>query len=111
GGVTATGLIPQPDYEFDVVCKFISHSRKIKYSSEGRIKERVNMPFRVASFEETKLKVYPNPFSDKLTFNISGEVGAKLKVELFDIEGKEISIVDGENMKDEKVEVNFNCEN
>ena len=48
--------------------------------------------------EKPKMKVFPNPFRDSVTINFSIEKGSNATIEIYDLNGKRVEIIQVENL-------------
>lgn len=93
-GVNATNMVIRPEFEYDVVCKYISRSKNISYHSEGRIKDLNYSPIRISAEEVltngNKSTAFPNPFNEQLYFNIDVEKSKNISITLYNQLGEEV---------------------
>lgn len=113
-GVNATNIVIMPDFEYDVVCKYISRSKNISYHSEGRIKELNCHPLRLSADEiAVNLKsetVYPNPFNERIFFNINSETEKHISIFLYNQLGEQVNSKINENIPVGESTIEINTE-
>ena len=114
-GLNVTNLSIMPEFEFDVVCNYLSGFRTVNYHSEGRIYEKsCQTPLRLADpsgIVNKEENIFPNPFNDQVNFRIRSGNEKHISITLHDITGKLVSTITDKDIPEGESTIQWDSSN